>query len=84
MLTLHSRHYNIFLDEAYVAIKKKYVLIFFFRPVLPSVQPGYMRDLIPGEAPEEPETWQDFMKDMETIIMPGVSTITIIILSKSI
>lgn len=33
-----------------------------------------MKDQIPGEAPEEPETWQEFMKDMETIIMPGVSS----------
>ena len=28
------------------------------RPVLPSVTPGYLQQLVPKEAPEEPETWQ--------------------------
>ena len=28
------------------------------RPVLPSVKPGYLQQLVPEEAPEEPETWQ--------------------------
>jgi len=37
------------------------------------VKPGYLRDLIPEEAPEAPEKWQDIMKDIERVIMPGVS-----------
>ena len=29
--------------------------------VVPTVKPGYLRPLIPSEAPEEAETWQDVM-----------------------
>ena len=28
------------------------------RPVLPNVRPGYLQQLVPAEAPEDPETWQ--------------------------
>lgn len=43
------------------------------RPVLPSVQPFYLKDLIPEEAPVEGETYQDIFSDIERVIMPGVS-----------
>ncbi|CAG7837202.1 unnamed protein product [Allacma fusca] len=43
------------------------------RKVLSSVKPGYLRELIPTEVPEEGEKWQDVMKDLERVIMPGVS-----------
>jgi hypothetical protein len=43
-----------------------------YRRVLPTVEPGYLRPLIPEEAPECPEQWQDVMKDIERVIMPGV------------
>nr|BDD85275.1 dopa decarboxylase [Ischnura senegalensis] len=43
------------------------------RRVLPTVEPGYLRPLIPDEAPEEPEKWQDVMADIERVIMPGVT-----------
>ncbi|XP_054285174.1 aromatic-L-amino-acid decarboxylase [Macrosteles quadrilineatus] len=43
------------------------------RRVLPTVQPGYLRPLIPDEAPQNPEKWQDVMKDVERVIMPGVT-----------
>ena len=43
------------------------------RPVLPNVRPGYLRPLINDEAPEEPEEWQDVMKDIERVVMPGVT-----------
>lgn len=43
------------------------------RPVYPDVEPGYLRSLIPTEAPLEPETYEDIMKDVERVIMPGVS-----------
>lgn len=43
------------------------------RRVLPTVSPGYMRPLLPSEAPEQPEKWQDVMSDIERVIMPGVS-----------
>uniref|UniRef100_A0A673XJX8 Aromatic-L-amino-acid decarboxylase n=1 Tax=Salmo trutta TaxID=8032 RepID=A0A673XJX8_SALTR len=43
------------------------------RPVYPDVEPGYLRSLIPEEAPEEPETYEDVVKDIERVIMPGVT-----------
>ena len=43
------------------------------KPVLPTVKPGYIKDLIPAEAPENPESWQDVMKDVDRVIMPGVT-----------
>lgn len=42
-------------------------------PVLPSVEPGYLHKLLPSEAPEQPETWQDVMKDISDKIMPGMT-----------
>ena len=44
-----------------------------YRRVLPTVEPGYMRPLLPDEAPETPDKWQDVMADIEKIIMPGVT-----------
>lgn len=43
------------------------------RRVLPEVRPGYMRDLLPNEAPLTPADWNDVMRDVENVIMPGVS-----------
>src|SRR5689334_6043974 len=43
------------------------------RPVLPSVEPFYLRQLIPDEAPEEGQQWSEILKDIERVIMPGVS-----------
>uniref|UniRef100_A0AAY4DQP5 Aromatic-L-amino-acid decarboxylase n=1 Tax=Denticeps clupeoides TaxID=299321 RepID=A0AAY4DQP5_9TELE len=43
------------------------------RQVYPDVQPGYLRPLIPEEAPEAPETYEDVVKDIERVIMPGVT-----------
>lgn len=40
---------------------------------MPTVQPGYLRPLIPDHAPEKPESWQDVMADIERVIMPGVT-----------
>ncbi|KAF4517829.1 hypothetical protein B566_EDAN008771 [Ephemera danica] len=40
---------------------------------MPTVTPGYMRPLLPDEAPELPEKWQDVMSDIERVIMPGVT-----------
>lgn len=42
------------------------------RQVYPDVEPGYLRPLIPDSAPEEPERFEDILKDVEKIIMPGV------------
>ncbi|XP_075413643.1 aromatic-L-amino-acid decarboxylase isoform X4 [Tenrec ecaudatus] len=43
------------------------------RQVYPDVEPGYLRPLIPASAPQEPETFEDIMTDVEKIIMPGGS-----------
>uniref|UniRef100_A0A8D0CPD0 Aromatic-L-amino-acid decarboxylase n=1 Tax=Sander lucioperca TaxID=283035 RepID=A0A8D0CPD0_SANLU len=43
------------------------------RPVYPDVKPGYLRSLIPTEAPLEPENYEDVIKDVERVIMPGVT-----------
>lgn len=43
------------------------------RNVLPSVEPGYLKNLVPDEAPEKSENWQELLKDVEKCIMPGVS-----------
>jgi aromatic-L-amino-acid decarboxylase len=32
-----------------------------------------MRPLLPDEAPDTPDKWQDVMADIEKIIMPGVT-----------
>ena len=43
----------------------------------PDVEPGYLRELLPNEAPKSKEKWEDIMKDVESKILPGVSTIKI-------
>jgi len=43
------------------------------RPVLPSVSPGYLRELLPSEPPSTGETWQDIERDIEQTIMPGIT-----------
>jgi hypothetical protein len=42
------------------------------RRVTPSVEPGYLREVLPAEAPQYPEDWNAIMADVETKIMPGV------------
>lgn len=42
-------------------------------PVLSSVEPGYLHKLLPSDAPEYPETWQDVMKDINDKILPGMT-----------
>ena len=42
------------------------------RRVFPDVVPGYMREVVPSEAPAKGEKWDDIFGDMERVIMPGV------------
>ncbi|KAJ8249377.1 hypothetical protein GJAV_G00234120 [Gymnothorax javanicus] len=42
------------------------------RRVFPDVKPGYMRELLPDNAPFEPENWDNIFNDVEKIIMPGM------------
>lgn len=43
------------------------------RRVLPEVQPGYLRELLPNKAPNRGENWTDIWKDVENAIMIGVA-----------
>lgn len=42
------------------------------RPVLPSVKPFYIRDVVPESAPEKAESWDAMFADIEPVIMKGV------------
>ncbi|XP_054706814.1 tyrosine decarboxylase-like [Uloborus diversus] len=41
------------------------------RRVTPTVQPGDVRKLLPRNAPQKGEKWDDIIKDIEEIIVPG-------------
>lgn len=41
--------------------------------VLPDVEPGYLSKILPEEAPQSAEPWQEVLKDVERYIIPGVS-----------
>ncbi|CAH8607899.1 unnamed protein product [Dicrocoelium dendriticum] len=43
------------------------------RKVFPTVPPGYLSLLLPKEAPQQPEPWEDVMADIERVIMPGIT-----------
>lgn len=43
------------------------------RRVIPDVEPGYMRDLLPPRAPKKGEDFSTIMQDIEKCIMPGVT-----------
>eukprot|EP01018_Ginkgo_biloba_P016399 Gb_28002 [translate_table: standard] len=42
-------------------------------PVLSQVQPGYLRTLLPDSAPENPETMEAVLADVEEKIIPGLT-----------
>lgn len=43
------------------------------RRVTPSIEPGYLKPLLPEVAPYKPESWDQIMDDFEKYIMPGVT-----------
>ena len=43
------------------------------RQPMPDVTPGYLRPLIPDQAPETGESYEDVIADVERVVMPGVS-----------
>lgn len=43
------------------------------RDVLPSVEPGYLLNALPLDAPEQPESWKDVLNDFNHAILPGVT-----------
>ncbi|KAF2554016.1 hypothetical protein F2Q68_00033394, partial [Brassica cretica] len=42
-------------------------------PVLSQVQPGYLHNLLPESAPEQPETLEQVLDDVKEKILPGVT-----------
>lgn len=51
------------------------------RRVYPDVKPNYLRSLIHDEAPKDGEQWEDIVKDIERVIMPGVCIVDITLLT---
>merc|ERR1712198_814046 len=43
------------------------------RRVTPDVKPGYLRHLLPEDAPQHPEPWENVMRDIEDKIMLGMT-----------
>ncbi|KLJ08466.1 aromatic-L-amino-acid decarboxylase, partial [Blastomyces silverae] len=41
--------------------------------VVPSIEPGYLRPLVPTSAPNDPEPWSKIQPDIESQIMPGLT-----------
>lgn len=42
-------------------------------PVLPSVSPGYLHELLPNALPEKSEHWTSVMEDFKSKIIPGIT-----------
>ncbi|MFH4977550.1 hypothetical protein AB6A40_004259 [Gnathostoma spinigerum] len=43
------------------------------RRVVPSIEPGYLRDLLPQSAPQKADSYAEVMDDFEKFIMPGIT-----------
>ncbi|KAI1439013.1 pyridoxal phosphate-dependent transferase [Xylaria sp. CBS 124048] len=43
------------------------------RPVASTVEPGYLRKLLPEAIPQNGEPWADIEKDIETKVLPGIT-----------
>jgi aromatic-L-amino-acid decarboxylase len=43
------------------------------RPITPDVEPGDIRARLPERAPEQPEPFEDILRDLDAIIMPGIT-----------
>ena len=41
--------------------------------ITPTVQPGAIRAMLPDHAPEEPEPFEAILRDLDAIVMPGVT-----------
>lgn len=42
-------------------------------PVLAQVKPGEIRDRLPDSAPEEPEPFGAVLRDLDEILLPGIT-----------
>ena len=70
---IHSSSPSLPTKNAELINQSTFFLLFTCRRVLPEVTPGYLRPLIPENAPEKPDNWTDVMADIERVIMPGVT-----------
>lgn len=43
------------------------------RPILPTVAPGEIRSMMPDEAPEQPESFDEIRADLDRVVMPGLT-----------
>ena len=43
------------------------------RPIVPAVEPGEIRAMMPDAAPEQPEPFEAILRDLDEIVMPGVT-----------
>ncbi|MGI9017462.1 MAG: pyridoxal-dependent decarboxylase [Euzebya sp.] len=43
------------------------------RTILPEVQPGDIRALLPQRAPEQPEPFEEILADLDRVVMPGIT-----------
>ena len=43
------------------------------RPVLAQVEPGEIRSRLPASAPEEPEPFAAVLRDLDDVLMPGIT-----------
>src|SRR5262245_43469355 len=42
-------------------------------PVLPRVEPGWVRDQLPAHPPAEAETWDAILADLDRVVVPGTT-----------
>ena len=47
---------------------------------LSDVKPGFLKALLPAEAPTEPEKWEDVFPDISQIVMQGVRQLCVLLL----
>uniref|UniRef100_A0AAY4DT81 Histidine decarboxylase n=1 Tax=Denticeps clupeoides TaxID=299321 RepID=A0AAY4DT81_9TELE len=68
---MHAEEYRC-RGEAMVDYITEYLTKIREKRVYPDVQPGYMRDLLPENAPTDAEDWETIFQDFETVVMPGM------------
>ncbi len=43
------------------------------RPVVPEIEPGAVRAMLPEHPPTQPESWDDVMADVERVVLPTIT-----------
>ncbi len=43
------------------------------RPITPAIEPGEIRAMLPDAAPEQPEPFDAILRDLDEIVMPGIT-----------